>query len=73
MGKVDYDFISGNIKVKVKAVDDNDKVVYFEFECYCEDINSYDKMENIVYIAYHMGALRNLYRTEVVDVKKIKG
>ena len=69
--KNEWNYMSGNLIVTVEALNHDDEKEQFEFECYCSpEINNYDKIDNIGDIAHHAAILRNLYRTEIVDIKE---
>jgi hypothetical protein len=71
--KIYWDLIDGCVTVKVRAINHEDKFEEFTFDCFISsEVNSYDKLENVMDAAYHLALLRNLYRAEIIDVKLSK-
>lgn len=70
--KILWKYISGNIKVKVKARNENNKTVYFDFQCYVEkELDAYDKFDYIDDVALAMANLRNLHHYEIVELEEL--
>lgn len=70
MKNIYWEEIVGLVTVTARGIDENDEWQEFTFDCYVsENLNSYDKIENILNSANHLGLLRDLYRSEVLDVK----
>lgn len=71
--KHDWKYKSGNVQVTVRAKDDNEDFQTFTFTCYVSnDIDGYDRLDNISDIAHHMSLLRNYYHAEIIDVKELR-
>ena len=73
MKKIYWDLIDGCVTVKVRAINSDDNFEEFTFDCYISpEVNSYDRLENVMDTAHHLALLRNLYRAEIIDVKLSK-
>ena len=71
MKTIYWEEIFGTVTVTARGIDENDEWQTFTFDCYVsENVNSYSRLENILDAAYHLALLRDLYRSEVLDVKK---
>lgn len=70
MKKIYWEEIFGTVTVTARAIDHNDEWHKFTFDCYVsKDVDSYSRLENILGAAYHLALLRDLYHSEVLDVK----
>ena len=70
--KLNWHYITGNVQVTVQAQDENEDLQTFTFNCYVSDeVNSYDRLDNISDVAHHMALLRNYYHAEITDIKEI--
>ncbi|MBQ9782443.1 MAG: hypothetical protein IJW26_04605 [Clostridia bacterium] len=70
MKSIYWEEIFGTVTVTARGIDENDEWQTFTFDCYVsEEVHSYTKLENILDTAYHLALLRNLYHSEVLDVK----
>ena len=70
--KSTWHYITGNVKVTVQATDENDDLQIFTFTCFLSDeVNSYDRLDNLSDVAHHMALLRNYYRAEIIDIEEL--
>lgn len=74
MKNIYWEEIVGLVTVTARGIDEYEELQEFTFDCYVsENLNSYDKIENISKSANHLGLLRDLWDSEVLDVKiKVK-
>lgn len=69
--KMNWSYITGNVKVTVRATDENEDLQTFTFTCFLShEVNSYDRLDNLSDVAHHMALLRNYYRAEIIDIKE---
>ena len=69
--KIAWNYLTGNLIVTVKALNNDNEPELFTFECYVSsNINPYDKLDNIHDIAQHSANLHGLYLAEIVDIKQ---
>lgn len=69
--KTNWSYITGNVKVTVRATDENEDLQTFTFTCFLSrEVNSYDRLDNLSDVAHHMALLRNYYRAEIIDIKE---
>ena len=70
MKNIYWEEIFGTVTVTARGIDENDEWQEFTFDCYVsKEVHSYTKLENILDAAYHLALLRDLYHSEVLDVK----
>lgn len=68
-----WQYMAGNLRVKVKARDENEKFATFEFTCFAsEDVNWYDRFYALEDVARAMCELRDWNFKEIVDVNEVK-
>jgi len=70
MKNIYWEEIFGTVTVTARGIDENDEWQKFTFDCYVsEELNSYTKIENISGVAFYLALLRDLWHSEVLDVK----
>ena len=70
--KLDWELMSGNVEVTVRAIDENGNYKKFTFTSYVsKEIDGYDRLDNLSDIAHHSALLRNYYQGEIIDVKEL--
>lgn len=74
MWKTEWKYLDGDVSVTVRAQDQKTgKLVRFLFECYVsEELDGYDRCELLEEVAHKMAALRNCYRSELINVRKVE-
>lgn len=71
--KTEWKFMSGNVQITVRAIDENEIKRTFTFSCFVSnEVNEYDRLDNLSDIAHHLALLRNYYHGEIIDVKELK-
>ena len=69
--KSEWKYLTENLIVTVKAQNKNGEPEYFDFACYVSpNLNSYDKMDNLLDIARHTANLRELSLADIADIKQ---
>lgn len=69
----EWKYKNGEVRVTVCAIDHNEQKQIFTFTCIIsDDVNDYDRLDNLSDIAHHMALLRNFYHAEIIDVKELK-
>ena len=70
--KTDWDYLTGDLKVTVRAIDQDGRYRKFDFICYASDeVEAYDRLDALEDAALDLARLRNYHCTEVIDIKKI--
>lgn len=68
--KSDWHYLTGDLKVTVRAIDEEDTYRTFDFTCYADkEVNSYDRLTYLEDIAHAMAKLQNYYHAEIIDIK----
>lgn len=68
-----WEYMSGEVRVTVCAIDHNEQKQVFTFTCIVsDDISGYDRLDNLSDVAHYMALLRNYYHAEIIDVKELK-
>lgn len=71
--KNDWGYMSGNLQITVRAIDENGDYKKFTFECYVsKEVNGYDRLDNLSDVAHHVALLRNYYQGEIIDIKELE-
>lgn len=67
-----WNYITGNVKVTVQAIDHNEDLQTFTFTCFLSrEVNSYDRLDSLSDVAHHMSLLRNYYHAEIIDIEEL--
>lgn len=70
--KTDWNYLTGDLKVTVKAIRQDGRYRIFYFTCYASDeVKACDRLSALAEAAYALAELRNYHLTELIDIKKV--